>query len=343
MARAPEAPITNVDRKELTGFSILYLPRPDGSVELEALADGEPAISAVLGRDRLDEAHILYMEATELLHSRAKIGQEHAEIRKALEQLFALYRGEKPAHVPASKQEVSRDIKANPGKELEIEVDGVRYLRLPVRTRLITMDDHDLLPLLEEYTKPHLQPGDVLYVSEKALTVTQGRVVDLSDIHPSSLARLIGRNVDIRYGTSDFHGFGHGTSLAMQLLIEEAGYSRVVLAAAVAAVTRPLGIKGMFYRICGTAAKSIDLPMSFLILEYAHAAKLAPSDPAGAAKRYKGALGCECVILDSNYRGAFSLGKTTSAISEKFIGKVFRDNPMGQSDEMTPFCIVRKA
>ena len=64
--------------------------------------------------------------------------------------------------------------------------------------------------------------------------------------------------------------------------------------------------------------------------------------PTGREAR-KARLGCEAVILDANYRGAFSLGKSTRAISEAFIGKLFRDNPMGQSDEMTPFCIVRKA
>ena len=83
--------------------------------------------------------------------------------------------------------------------------------------------------------------------------------------------------------------------------------------------------------------------MSFLILEYAHSVKLAPDDPSGAAKKIKALLGnYEVVILDANYRGAFSLGKSTRAISEQFIGKLFRDNPLGQSDEMTPFCIVRK-
>jgi len=84
--------------------------------------------------------------------------------------------------------------------------------------------------------------------------------------------------------------------------------------------------------------------MSFLILEYAHSVKLAPNDPSGAARRIKEKLGVkDVVILDANYRGAFSLGKSSSAITESFIGKLFRDNPLGQSDEMTPFCIVRKA
>jgi hypothetical protein len=128
----------------------------------------------------------------------------------------------------------------------------------------------------------------------------------------------------------------------MQLFLEEAGYPRVLFAAAVAAVTRPFGIKGLFYSICGKRAKSIDCPMSFTIIEYAHSAKLAPEDPSGVAARIKQKTGHETVILDANYRGAFSLGKSTASLSETFIQELFKDNPLGQSNEMTPFCIVRR-
>ena len=204
------------------------------------------------------------------------------------------------------------------------------------------MQDKDIMPLLKEYVAPYLKPGDTIFVSEKALTITQGRIVDMGDIKPTWLARLLARNVGNYYGSSQFHGFGHGTSIAMQLFLEEAGYTRVIFAAAVSALTRPLGIRGLFYRICGKRAKSIDCPMSFLILEYAHSVKLAPDDPDGAARRIKEQLGHEAVILDANYRGAFSLGKSTRSISESFIGELFLDNPLGQSDEMTPFAIVRK-
>ena len=165
----------------------------------------------------------------------------------------------------------------------------------------------------------------------------------MSDIKPTAFARFLARNVGNYYGTADFHGFGHGTDLAMHLFVEEAGYLRILFAAAVSAITRPFGIRGLFYRICGLRAKSIDCPMSFLILEYAHSAKLAPNDPNGAARSIRKLLGYETVILDANYRGAFSLGKSTRTISERFIGELFRDNPLGQSDEMTPFCIVRRA
>ncbi len=230
----------------------------------------------------------------------------------------------------------------NPGKTLETRVDGVAYLRLPIKTRLITTADTDITALLEEYVTPHLRAGDIIFVSEKALTITQGRIVDMRDITVTPLARFLARRVQNYYGTPEFRGFGHGTDFAMQLFLEEAGYVRVLFAAAIAAITRPFGIRGLFYIICGKRAKSIDCPMSFLIPEYAHHGKLAPCDPAGVARRIRGRLGHETVILDANYLGAFSLGKSSRTISEKFIRKLFKDNPLGQADEMTPFCIVRR-
>ena len=232
-------------------------------------------------------------------------------------------------------------VRPNPGKNLEIEARGMAYLRLPVKTPLIT-DKDDLFAVLAKYAKPLFASGDVLFVSEKVVAVTQGRIINMNNIKPSKLARFLARKVHNHYGTENFRGFGHGTPMAMQLFIEEAGYPRVIFAAGIAAITRPLGIKGAFYWICGKRAKSIDCPMSFSILEYAHYAKLAPQDPQGVAKKIKETFGVEAVILDANYRGAFSLGKTDRTITEKFIGEAFRDNPAGQSDEMTPFLILRK-
>lgn len=338
---------TYMQMKDRTGLSIIYSPREDGSVTVHAIADNAPAIEAPFTKLAIDEAHILYMEATELLRSRAKIYEDRAEIRKKVEKLFALFRREKVsfADEPSANppRHPSGEFIANPGKQIDIDVDGITYQRLPVRTRLITMKDTDLVPIVEKYVGPYLKPDDLIFVSEKALCITQKLVVDMSDIKPTPLARFLARNVGNYYGSTDFRGFGHGTNLAMQLFLEETGYLRIIFAAAVAAITRPLGIRGLFYRICGKRAKSIDCPMSFLILEYAHSAKLAPNDPDGAARRIKECLGGhETVILDANYRGAFSLGKSTRKISESFIGKLFRDNPLGQSDEMTPFCIVRK-
>jgi hypothetical protein len=331
--------------KDQTGFSVDYAEDAD-SVKVALLGAPQPT-AVVFSTAARDEAHILYMESCELLRTRAKALESAQQILIAFDKLFGEFRGGGAA-LPSAPKGSSTSPKGdiftpNPGKQIAVEVDGVSYLRLPVRTRLITTADTDLLPIIEEYAKPHFKEGDFLFVSEKALCVTQSRIINMSAIRVTPLARLFARNVENHYGTQEFHGFGHGTDLAMQLLIEEAGYPRAIFAAAVAVVTRPLGIRGMFYYLCGKQAKSIDCPMSFLILEYAHYAKLAPKDPNGAARRFKERLGHETVILDANYRGAFSLGKSTSSISEGFVQQLFKDNPLGQSDEMTPFCIVRKA
>ncbi len=240
------------------------------------------------------------------------------------------------------KNEINnKEIKPNKGKNLEIQIGSKTYLRLPIRTALIT-EKSDIIEELKKYITPYLEPNDIIFVSEKVLAITQGRIINLNDIKPTSFARFLARKVNNKYGTKDFRGFGHGTPMAMQLLIEEAGYPRVFLAAAISAITRPLGIKGLFYVICGKRAKSIDCPLSFNILEYAHHAKLAPMDPDGAAKKIKKEFGNEAVILDANYLGAFSVGKSNRSITEKFIQQAFKDNPLGQADEMTPFCILRE-
>lgn len=235
----------------------------------------------------------------------------------------------------------NKPLEANKGKSLEIKVGGQTYLRLPIKTHIITPKDR-LIDLVERYVVPHLLPDDIIFISEKIVCVVQGRFMNMNDVKPSRLARFLSRKVQNKYGTKDFRGFGHGTPMGMQLLIEEAGYPRVFFAAVVSALTRPLGIKGAFYWLVGKKAKSVDCPMSFLILEYAHCAKLAPLNPKGVAKEIKEKFGHETIILDANYRGAFSLGKSTRKIKEKFIYELFRDNPLGQSDEMTPFCIVRR-
>lgn len=233
------------------------------------------------------------------------------------------------------------NIAPNKGKNLEIKVGEEIYLRLPIRTGLVS--EKDLLDnLIEKYAAPHLVSGDFIFVSEKVLALTQNRILPINEVEVGPLARFLARRVRTGYGTENFRGFGHSTPPAMQLFINEAGYLRTLFAAAVSAVTRPLGIKGAFYYICGKRAKSVDCPMSFIIQPYTHYAKLPPLDPKGVTRHIKERFGYETAIVDANYLGAFSMGESSGAIKEKFIQEVLRDNPLGQADEMTPICIVRK-
>jgi len=222
---ATEQPLTYADMREQTGFTITYTPQEDGGVVIAAKSADAP-IEITFPKEGRDEAHILYMEVTELLRSRTELGQDTEAIRTAIKALFGVFRGERPppeAAAPATPSHTtSGEFVPNPGKSLAIDVDGVSYLRLPIKTRLITTRDTDILPLIEQYVRPHLKAGDTVYVSEKALTITQGRIVDMSIVKPTFLARLLARNVGNLYGSDDFHGFGHGTDIAMQVVIEEA-------------------------------------------------------------------------------------------------------------------------
>lgn len=232
------------------------------------------------------------------------------------------------------------DFAPNPGKKLETIVDGVTYLRLPIKTRMIEPHDN-LNALLDEYVKPLVKPGDLFFISEKIVCLCQGRLIRRDEVRTSWLARFLASKVRNYEGTPQFRGLGHGTAPAMQLVIEEAGYLRVLFAALVSALTRKW-IPGAFYLLIGKQAKSVDCPMSWTIKPFDEYAKRAPLAPQKVAREIKERIGVETVVVDANYRGAFSLGKSTNSISEKFIQELLRDNPAGQDSEMTPFFLIRK-
>ncbi len=65
---------------------------------------------------------------------------------------------------------------ANDGKALEASVDGKNYARIPLRTRVVMPED-DLDAIITEYAKDAVQPGDLLFVTEKIVAITPGAVV----------------------------------------------------------------------------------------------------------------------------------------------------------------------
>jgi len=224
----------------------------------------------------------------------------------------------------------------NKNKNLAIDVDGVRYARLPVKTHVILEKD-DLKTILAQYLKPYLKDGDMIFISEKIVAITQGRSYPIKDIKPSLLAKIL-----VKFVRKTPYGIGIGSPWTMELAIKEAGYFKIIIAAFVAAITKPLGIKGMFYRIAGKEVASIDGPCSYTLPPYNKYAKLGPKNPGAVAEFLKGKIGYEVVIIDANDLGVAVLGKSSNNITDDFARKVFRDNPLGQTNEQTPLCIVRK-
>ena len=168
------------------------------------------------------------------------------------------------------------------------------------------------------------------------VAITQGRSYPMSTIRPGRVARFL-----VRFVTRPGYGIGLGTPQTMQLAIDEVGPMRILLAAAVAALTKPLGTHGLFYRIAGPQAAAIDGPTSYTIAPYNQAATLGPRDPAGAARRISEALGVPVAVIDANDAGCNVLG-ASPGLDRRMVERLFADNPLGQAGEQTPICVVRR-
>lgn len=228
---------------------------------------------------------------------------------------------------------------ANEGKALEVAVDGVSYARIPIRTRVVMPGD-DLDAFVAEYATPTLQQGDILFVTEKIVAITQGRSFRLDEIQPRPLARLLSK-----YVVRTPYGIGLGMPETMEMALRECGTPRILIAAAVSAVTKLFGRRGDFYRIAGDKARAIDGPTSGTIPPYNRAVVLGPDKPGQVAARLKSLLGsiAEVAVVDINDIGGNILGSTLDKAGEQRLVRILGDNPLGQGHQSTPLGVIRKA
>ena len=215
----------------------------------------------------------------------------------------------------------------NPGKNLIRAVDGVDYIRIPVKTHLITKDD-DMADVVKKYPQDLMREGDILFISEKAVACTQCRAIPMEDIKPRKLAVTLSR-----YVTKTPAGIGLGIPETMEMALQECGTLRILFAAFCSVIGKLLGKKGWFYIVAGPKARGIDGPTEGTI----------PPDPMGTAKSLAKALGHPVAIVDINDLGANILGFSEKQPSMDQIAKILGDNPLGQGEECTPMGIIRRA
>jgi hypothetical protein len=204
-----------------------------------------------------------------------------------------------------------------------------------VRTHLVTASD-DAAAVLTRYVGPLPQDARLVAVSERMVAITQGRSHPMDTIRAGWLAKLL-----VRYVTRPGYGIGLGTPQTMQLAIDEVGAPRILLAAALSAVTKPFGVHGVFYRVAGRQAAAIDGPTSYTIPPYNQSATLGPKDPDGAARTLAAAIGAPVAVIDANDAGCAVLG-ASPGVDRRFVRALFADNPLGQAREQTPICLVRE-
>lgn len=227
-------------------------------------------------------------------------------------------------------------LRPNKGKKLLAKTDEGTFARYPVRTHVVMKGD-DLKDIMDKYVKPFLLEGDRIFISEKIVAISQGRAYKLDDIKPSKLAKFL-----VKFVTKSPHGIGLGSPYTMELAIRDCGIPLILWGCICAAVTKPFGIKGVFYNVVGTRARAIDGPCEYTLPPYNNYAKLAPLNPDKVCKELAEHTGCDVVMLDANDLGLEVLGKSTDKISLSLARQMFGDNPLAQSNEQTPIAIARK-
>lgn len=232
---------------------------------------------------------------------------------------------------------MSQSLSPNAGRSETIEYAGRCYKRLPVKTHIVTEKD-TMKEIVRTYALPHIQPGDIVFISEKIVACTQGRAIPLSSVKVSKLAQRLSKYVSQEYSE------GLGNVESMQMAIEEAGSLRILLSAAFGVLGKFLGQKGWFYLLAGGRVRGIDGPAMRSIPPYDESIVLVPLHTNQVCRELSSALGGAVVaIVDANHIGCNLLGISHKGYSKEFFSAVLKDNPLGQSREQTPIGIIREA
>lgn len=222
-------------------------------------------------------------------------------------------------------------------KHPEITIGQAKFLRIPLKTHVILKDDV-LLDVIEKYGKPFIEDGDILFITEKIVAITQGRAIKLTDIKPGLLAKVLAYFV-----TKTPAGIGLGMPETMEMALKECGKLKIIYAAVASAVTKVFGKKGVFYEIAGYKASSIDGPTPNTLPPYNQYVVLGPDKPDQVAEEVSKFLGAtKVVVVDINDLSGNVLGASTKDIDRDLIVKILKDNPLGQDHEQTPLGIIRK-
>jgi hypothetical protein len=227
---------------------------------------------------------------------------------------------------------------AQPTIELPpIEVDGRRFERFAIRTRMVEFGD-DIESLAREYVPGVAKPGDWIALSEKVVSVGQNNARHISTVKIGWLARLIVKGVK-KY-PNDI-AWEHPAK--MQVAVDMAGRLRMLAALGFGGITRIFRIHGVFWMIAGRVAE-IDGFNPRAMYPYTEYAILPPIDPEGVVQKVEDALGIPATIIDGNNINTKVISVSRGMpVDARMARLVLLDNPMGQDDEMTPIIVVRES
>ena len=205
---------------------------------------------------------------------------------------------------------------------------------IPLKTSLLVPGD-DIVEVAQaalESAGLQPQPSDILAICESPLAITQGRIIDIDDVHPGIPARILCRLFDFDSSLCNPYAF--------QVAVDLVGLPRILLALAAAFPSRALGRRGDFYRIAGRQVAWIDdIPGN--LPHYTQDIVLGPDDARGVACKVSAALGCGAAVVDDNDLGRVEICGASPFIDHDVLVAAMRPNPQGNDDEQTPLVLVR--
>ena len=218
------------------------------------------------------------------------------------------------------------------------EVDGVRYERYAVQTHFIGRGE-DYVEVLRRYVLPLYQPGDIVTLGEKVISMCQNNTVEMKDVRVGFWAKFLSK-----FATHNQNGIGMDEPYKLQLAINMKGLPLILWACFRTLIGKFTGHRGVFYEIVGQDVAGIDGFYSHSAFETYHTlAVLNPKEPDKVCETVEKELGIRCVVVDANDIDVEILGRSPGLADkpDAFLAELIRDNPAGQDDELTPFVIVR--
>lgn len=215
--------------------------------------------------------------------------------------------------------------------------NGKRYQRFAIQTHFVEVGENQA-DLVRRYVLPLAKPGDMLAFGAKVMAMCTRNVKTREEVKPGFWANLLWR-----FAAINTTGVGMHEPYKMQLVIDMVGLPRVLLGAAAAAVTKPFGMRGLFYKICGQGVGGIDgfyFRSSFE--RYKQLALINPPNPQELSDELEKETGIPVVLMDANDIEQNQLGKCKDfPLTDDEIQDALKDNPSGQGDELTPFILIR--
>ena len=216
-------------------------------------------------------------------------------------------------------------------------LSGRKYDRFAIQTHFVQRGESQA-ELVRRYVMPLYEPGDILSFGAKVMCMCVQSVRTKDEVRPGFWANLLWRFAGINHT-----GVGMHEPYKLQLVIDMCGLPRVLLAAFLSAITRPFGVHGVFYKVCGKGVGGIDgfyFRSSFDV--YKNLALINPANAEELCEKLSREVGIPVVLMDANDIQRDQLGKSSNMpLSDAELQEAMKDNPSGQGDELTPLILIR--